>query len=57
MTAEGEMVEHTITLNLTLSRAAGWSPPSGWDWTDLLDLGPDETCEVMSMNSRWVDRS
>jgi hypothetical protein len=35
----------------------GWTPPDRWNWTDLLDLAGDETCEVVYINSRLVDPS
>jgi hypothetical protein len=57
VTAEGEIIEHTITLNLRLLRSMGWTPPDRWNWTDLLDLAGDETCEVVYINSRLVDPS
>jgi hypothetical protein len=41
------MVEHVITLRLKLKPIKGQDNPAEWDWAELLDLGLEESVEII----------
>lgn len=44
---EDETEEYTITLKIKLDPNVGWDHPEQWDWRTLLDLGGNESVEVL----------